>query len=166
MFPHHNTRIYTWTSPDRKTRILVDRRRHSNVPDARSYSAADCDTDHYLVVANVRGRLLVNKQRSYRFHMERFNLKNLNEVEGEEKFCVEISNRFAALEDLDIEMEINSVWELITDNIKIPAKERIGYYKLRKHKPWINERCSKFLDQKKQAKLQWLQDLSEGMSII
>jgi hypothetical protein len=36
------------------------------------------------VVAKVRERLAVNKQRSHRFHMERFNLKKLNEVRGEE----------------------------------------------------------------------------------
>jgi hypothetical protein len=29
---------------------------------------------------------------------------------------------------------------------------------LKKHKPWFGERCSKLLDQRKQAKLQWLQD--------
>jgi hypothetical protein len=32
---------------------------------------------------------------------------------------------------------------------------------LKKHKPWFDEGCSKLLDQRKQAKLQWLQDLSE-----
>jgi hypothetical protein len=32
---------------------------------------------------------------SHRFHIEKFNLKKLNEVEGKEHFCVEISNRFA-----------------------------------------------------------------------
>jgi hypothetical protein len=35
-----------------------------------------------ILVAKVRERLTVNKQRSHRFHMERFNLKKLNEVEG------------------------------------------------------------------------------------
>jgi hypothetical protein len=59
-------------------------------------------------MAKVRERLTVNKQRSHRFHKERFNLKKLNEVEGKEQFCVEVSNRFAALEDLDAEVEINS----------------------------------------------------------
>jgi hypothetical protein len=39
----------------------------------------------------------VNKQRSHTFHMERFNLKNLNEVEGKEQFRVEVSSSFAAL---------------------------------------------------------------------
>jgi hypothetical protein len=40
--------------------------------------------------------------------MERFNLKKLNEVEGKEKYHIEVSNRFEALEDLDTEVEINS----------------------------------------------------------
>jgi hypothetical protein len=39
--------------------------------------------------------------------MERFNLKKLNEVEGKEQYRVEVSNRFAALEDMDAEVEIN-----------------------------------------------------------
>jgi hypothetical protein len=54
--------------------ILVDRLRHSNVLDILSYMAADCDSDHYLVVAKVRERLAVNKKRSQRFNMVRFNL--------------------------------------------------------------------------------------------
>jgi hypothetical protein len=32
---------------------------------------------------------------------------------------------------------------------------------LKKHKLWFNKGCSKLLDQRKQAKLQWLQDPSE-----
>jgi hypothetical protein len=40
--------------------------------------------------------------------MEMFNLKKLNEVQGKEKYRVEVSNRFAVLEDLDGEVEINS----------------------------------------------------------
>jgi hypothetical protein len=50
----------------------------------------------------------VNKKRSHRFHEERFNLKKLNQVESKEQFRVEVPNRFAALEDLDAEVEINS----------------------------------------------------------
>jgi hypothetical protein len=42
------------------------------------------------VVEKVKERLTVNKQRSRRFHMERFNLKKLNEVEDKEQFCVEV----------------------------------------------------------------------------
>jgi hypothetical protein len=112
------------------------------------------------VVAKVREQLAVNKQRSHRFHMERSSLKKLNEVEGKEQYLVEVSNRFAALEDLDAEVEINSAWEMIRENITISTKGSLGYCELKKHRPWIDEACSK-LDQRKQAKLQWLQDPSE-----
>jgi hypothetical protein len=102
--------------------ILVDRRRNSNVLDVRLFRAADCDSDHYLVVAKVKGRLTVNKQRSQRFNMERFNLKKLNDVEGKEQFHVEVSNMFAVLEDLDAEVDINSAWETIRENYKFQPK--------------------------------------------
>jgi hypothetical protein len=89
MFSHCNILRYTWTSPDGKTHnqidhILVYRRRHSNVLDVRSFRAADCDSDHYLVVAKFKERLAVNKQKSRRLRKERFNPKKLNKVEGEE----------------------------------------------------------------------------------
>jgi hypothetical protein len=94
------------------------------------------------VVAKVRERLAVNKQRSQRFNMERFNLKKLNDAEGKEQFRVEVSNRFAALEDLDTEMEIR-------ENIKMSAKVSLGYFEMKKHKPCFDEECSKLLYQRK-----------------
>jgi hypothetical protein len=92
--------------------------------------------------------------------MGRFNLKQLKEEVGKEMYHDEVSNRFAALEDLDAEVEINSAWETIRENIKISAKESLDYFELKKHKPWFDEGCSKLLDQRKQAKFQWLQDPS------
>jgi hypothetical protein len=51
-------------SPDEKPHnqidhILVDRGSHSNALDVRSSRAADCDIDHYPVVAKVGDRLAV-----------------------------------------------------------------------------------------------------------
>jgi hypothetical protein len=50
---------------------------------------------------------------------------------------------------------------MIRENIKILAKESLGYCELKKHKPWFDQACSKLADQRKKAKLQWLQDPSE-----
>jgi hypothetical protein len=117
-------------SPDGKTHSQIDHMRiywgrRSSIRDVRPFRAADCDSDHYLVAVKVRERLAVTKQRSHRFDTERFNLKKLNKVEGKERYRIEVSNRFAALEDLDAEMEINSAWETIRENINIPAKRII-----------------------------------------
>jgi 5-methylcytosine-specific restriction endonuclease McrBC GTP-binding regulatory subunit McrB len=65
------------------------------------------------------------------------------------------------LEKLDTEVDVNKAWETIREYIIISAKESPGYYELKKHKLWYDEGCSKLLDQRKQAKLHWLQDPSE-----
>jgi hypothetical protein len=62
-------------------------------------------------------------------------------------------NRFAALEDLDTEVEINTIWETIRENIKISTQEHLGYYELKKHKTRFDEGSSKLLDQRKKDKL-------------
>jgi hypothetical protein len=56
----------------------------------------------------------------HRVHTERFNLKKLNEVESKEQYH-EISDRFAALENLDAEMDINRARETIREKLKISA---------------------------------------------
>ncbi|PNF24543.1 hypothetical protein B7P43_G05401, partial [Cryptotermes secundus] len=61
---------------------------------------------------------------------------------------------------LDTEVDVNKAWKTIRENIKISTKYSLGYYELKKHKPWFDEGCSKLSDQRKEAKLQWLQDPS------
>jgi hypothetical protein len=69
---------------------LIDWRWHSSTSDVQLFRAADCDTDHYPIVAEVRETLAVSKQTTHRVHMKRFNLKKLNEVEDKEQCHVEI----------------------------------------------------------------------------
>jgi len=40
-----------------------------------------CDTEHYLVVAKIKQRFAVSKQAAQKFHVERFSLRKLNELE-------------------------------------------------------------------------------------
>jgi hypothetical protein len=58
-------------------------------------------------------------------------------------------------------VDINRAWETIRGNNKISGKESLGYHELKKHNPWFDERRTKLMDQRKQAKLQWLQDPRE-----
>jgi hypothetical protein len=60
---------------------MIERWRHSSILDVQSVMTADCNITHYLVVAKIRERLVVNEQKLCRLHMEGFNLKKLNETE-------------------------------------------------------------------------------------
>jgi hypothetical protein len=63
------------------------------------------------------------------------------------------------LENLDDDgMDISRTWESITENMKASATESLGYFELKHHKPWFEEKCSELLEKRKQAKLQWLQN--------
>ena len=90
---------------------------HSSILDIQSFRGADCDTDHYLVVAKVRKRLAVRKQAAQKSGGGRFNLRKLNDLEVR-KYQIEITNRFAALENVSEDEDLNSAWEIIKENIK------------------------------------------------
>jgi len=57
--------------------------------------------------AKVRERLTVSKQTSRNFDVERFSLRNLNELEVRKQYQNKMSNRFAALENLSDNEDIN-----------------------------------------------------------
>ena len=50
------------------------------------------------------------------------------------------------------------VWENIEENIKTSAKDNLGLRELKQHKPWFYEERLGSLDQRKQPKMQWVQN--------
>jgi hypothetical protein len=66
-----------------------------------------------------------------------------------EQCGVEISHTLAALANLDAEVDISSAWGTIRENTEISSKDILGYCKLKKHNLWLDEGCSKLLDQGK-----------------
>ena len=88
--------------------------------------------------------------------MKRYNLRKLNELEVRKQYQIQITNRFTALENLSDDEDINRAWENIKENIKTSARESLRLHELKQHKPWFDEKCLGFLDQRKQVKMQWI----------
>ena len=88
--------------------ILTER----SIRDVRSRRVSDCDTDHFLVVAQVRERLAERT-----FDVERFSPQKLSELEVRKQYQIVISDRYAALEKLNDGEYTN--WKNIKKNRKI-----------------------------------------------
>ena len=59
------------------------------------------------MVTKVRERLAVSKQAAQKIDGDRFNLRKLNELEVRKQYQIEITNRFATLENLSDDEDIN-----------------------------------------------------------
>jgi hypothetical protein len=66
------------------------------------------------------------------------------------------------LENLEVDEDVNRAWENIKENIKTSAKGSLGLHGRKQHEPWFDTECLDFLDQRKQAKMQWIQDPSRS----
>jgi hypothetical protein len=69
-----------------------------------------------LLIAKVRKRLSLRKQEAQKFDVKRFILKNLSQLEVKT-----LSDRFAALRNLNDSGDMNRALENIKGNIKISA---------------------------------------------
>jgi DNA anti-recombination protein RmuC len=92
----------------------------------------------------------------------RFNLWKLGELEVGKQYQIENTNRFAALENLSDDENINRARENMKENIKTSVKESLGLQELKQRKPRFDDEYLGFLDQRKQSKMQWVQDSSQN----
>jgi hypothetical protein len=78
------------------------------------------------------------------------------------QYQIEVSNRFAARENLNDSEDINRALESTKDHIKSSAKESLSLYALKQHKRSYDEEYLRYLDQRKQTKMQCLRDLNHS----
>jgi len=83
------------------------------------------------VIAKVREILAVGKQAAQSFYRRRFILRKLNKPEVRERYHIEITNRFATLENLNDDDDVNRTCENIKENIQTSAKESLGLHEFK-----------------------------------
>jgi hypothetical protein len=93
------------------------------------------------VVAKVRERLAVRKHAAQTFDVGRFNLRKISDLLVRKQYQIKITNRFAALEKVSEDEDINRASESIKENIKTSPTESLGMHGKRQHKPWFDEEC-------------------------
>jgi len=95
LFQQHKRRLYTWTSPDGRhwnqiDYILCNQRWRSSIQSAKTRPGADCGSDHELLIAKFRFKLMKVGKTTRSFNYD------LNQIPY--NYTVEVTNRFKGLD--------------------------------------------------------------------
>ena len=101
LFKHKPSRKWTWTSPDHKSKNMIDLiqirdRWRSAVDNTRPFQSVDIGCDHSLVLAKIRVKFKVEKKGLRR---KKWNINKLEDPSIAKDFQLELQNRFQLLED-------------------------------------------------------------------
>ena len=151
-FQHKDIHKETWTSPDSRTtnqidHILVRSRFKSALMDVRSFRGADCDSDHYLVVAKVKIRLSTPKKKVTK--TMKFDIEKLKDENVRREYQIELQNRFEMIGEEEIG------WNGIKTVVLEAAKEKIGLVK-KKRKEWYDDECQAAAENRRKYRRIWL----------
>jgi len=149
MFKQPKRRLYTWTSPNGKTRnqidyILIQKRWRSAMHGVKTLPGADCGSDHELLVAGLKLKLKMLKRDMV---PRRYDLVAITE-----RYSVVVKNRFALMNLLEREPE--DLWQEIKQTIKVAAEAHVPKITKRKKSPWISREAILIADKRRHLKAQ------------
>ena len=148
-FKRRNIHRHTWYSNDGHTKKEIDHvlvnTRWNAVQQCRVYRSMEFDTDHRAVVATIAVKL---KRASMRTQPPpRLNVRMLQDPATQQRYAVEVSNRFAAL----AEIETNE-WDTYKQEMNAAALLTLGS-SLQPKKEWLTQRTLELIEEKRAARL-------------
>jgi hypothetical protein len=89
-------------------------------------------------------RLVISKQAAQKSDVEIFNLRKISEMTIWQERQINMSNRSEDMDNSNDSEDINRASKNTKENIKTSAKDSLGLYELKHHKPLCDEECLGF----------------------
>ena len=147
LFQQHKRRLYAWTSPDGQHRnqtdyILCSQRWRSSIQSAKIRPAADCGSNHELLIAKFRLKLkkVGKTTRPFRY--------DLNQISYD--YTVEVRNRFKGLDLID--RVPDELWMEVHDIVQETGIKTIPMEKKCKRAKWMTEEALRIAVKRWEAK--------------
>ena len=154
-FPLKEMHKGTWKHPDGQTvnqidHVLIDRRHKSMLTDSRTFRGANVDSDHYLVIANIRTKLTnARNVHGMRSICKKYNTNQLKSLELATCFKKELEEELNKnQEDIVNGNNINEQWNIIKASILSKAEHILGKENKSNMKEWFDEECEKVTKEK------------------
>ncbi|PNF25970.1 hypothetical protein B7P43_G06361 [Cryptotermes secundus] len=114
--------------------ILIDVRHYSHLMDVRSYRGANTDSDHYLIISNIRRRIS-NARKIHGSQAKKLNCEKLVEQGVATRYTGLISECLARLSDRE---DVSEAWRDLRDVIINAGGAVLGRLERIKYKNWFD----------------------------
>ena len=148
--PRKSIHHYTWYSNDGRTKkaidhILISARWRACVTQCRVHRGAQLgNTDHRLLVANMRFRLKAERSQNN----TKIDSSRLKETDIQARYQVAISNRFEALAQ-----DASTDWDHFKEEVMSIANETLARRNNTPRRPWISAETLDIIDRRREARL-------------
>ena len=152
LFPHKPTHKATWVSADLKTEnqidhIAITRKRRNVLLDVRVKRGADNDSDHHLLVGEIRMKLAVKKKSEDRAQ-RRLDTRKLQDPQVRQEVGVALRNRFQVSSE---EESAEDMWIQCRDTLTGTCEKLFGYREV-KRKDRITDDTWKAIEERRTIK--------------
>lgn len=147
LFPHKNIHKYTWTQPGNRAKnqidhICISHRWKSSLLDVRTKRQADIESDHMLLIGEIRLKPMARKQQNNQSRLRKLNIQRLQVPTVRQEYLHQIHIT---------ETEPNQ------QTIRQIAEKTVGVINNHR-KPWISNATWSIIEQRKEVRQSMLQD--------
>lgn len=159
-FKHKRHHKITWMIPgstegNQIDHVMISRKWEKIVHDVRTYRGANVDSDHFLIIAKVKMKIIRNSKQPT--IIKRWNLEKLKGLETKQEYSQKVKERLQPFQQNRIEEN----WEDIKKSILLTTEETLGKKPIHKQNEWFDDDCKQRIYEKNEARNNWIRSGKE-----